>query len=118
MTDDYDSKKKKLVEECLELNKKNPEYQERKDKETMKMLQEALDRDGLDIEVVGKVEWKPGDPVTNNAELMLQNEWEQNATEEEAKKVNPYLFRATDGVMRDMRYTAPERFPKNEKDEG
>ncbi len=86
--------------------------------ETMKMLQEALDREGLDIEVTGKVTWKPGDPVTNNAELMLHNEWEQNASEEEVRKHNPYMFRATDGVMRDMRYTAPERFPKDEKDEG
>ena len=60
----------------------------------------------------------PGDPVTNNAELMLHNEWEQNASEEEVKKHNPYMFKATDGVMRDMRYTAPERFPKDEKDEG
>ena len=85
--------------------------------ETMKLLQEALDRDGLDIEVTGKVKWKPGDPVNSNADLMAKNEWAQNATEEEAKKVNPYLFRATDGVIRDMLFTAPELFPKDEKDE-
>ena len=62
------------------------------EKSEQEMLQEALDKAGLDIVVTGKVKWNPGDPVTNNAELMLQNEWEENASEEELQAVNKYLF--------------------------
>ena len=106
-TNEDSSKREKFVEECLELN----------EKAELKEVNSLLEAAGSEFVVTEKINWKPGDPVTNNAELMLQNEWEQEATEEEAKKVNPYLFRATDGVMRDMRYTAPERFPKDKKEE-
>lgn len=81
----------------------------------MKMLQEALDAAGLDIEVTGKVEWNPGDPVKNNAHMMLMRDFIENAPAEEVKKHYPYMFRATDGTMRDMRFTAPELFPKDEE---
>ena len=79
------------------------------------MLQEALDKAGLDITVTGKVEWKPGDLVKNNAHMMLLDDFMENAPAEEVKKHYPYMFRATDGVMRDMRFTAPELFPKDDE---
>ena len=79
------------------------------------MLQEALDKAGLDITVTGKVEWNPGDPVKNNAHMMLLDEFIENAPAEEVKKHYPYMFRATDGTMRDMRFTAPELFPKDDE---
>ena len=79
------------------------------------MLQEALDKAGLDITVTGKVEWKPGEPVENNAHMMLLDDFMENAPAEEVKKHYPYMFRATDGVMRDMRFTAPELFPKDDE---
>ena len=79
------------------------------------MLQEALDKAGLDIKVTGKVEWKPGEPVENNAHMMLLDDFMENAPAEEVKKHYPYMFRATDGVMRDMRFTAPELFPKDDE---
>ena len=79
------------------------------------MLQEALDKAGLDITVTGKVEWKPGEPVENNAHMMLLDDFMENAPAEEVKKHYPYMFRATDGTMRDMRFTAPELFPKDDE---
>ena len=103
---EYEEHHKKVVEEI------KAENQEAR---TKKMLQEAMDKAGLDITITGKVKWKPGDPVTNNAELMLQNEWEDNATEEELKAVNTYLFKDKDGITRDMRFCAPERFPEEKE---
>ena len=98
----YDEAKVKALEEIRGQNEKA-------------MLQEALDKAGLDIEVTGKVEWNPGDPVENNAHMMLKDEFIENAPAEEVKKHYPYMFRATDGTMRDMRFTAPELFPKDEE---
>lgn len=101
-SNEYYKAKAKLI-------KKNAEASE------MSKLQEALDREGLDIEVTGKVEWEPGDDIKNNAHMMLQDEFLQNAPEEEVQKHYPYMFKATDGTMRDMRFTAPELFPKEKK---
>ena len=98
----YDEAKAKALEEIRGQNEKA-------------MLQEALDKAGLDIKVTGKVEWKPGEPVENNAHMMLLDDFMENAPAEEVKKHYPYMFRATDGVMRDMRFTAPELFPKDDE---
>ncbi len=98
----YDEAKAKALEEIRVQNEKA-------------MIQEALDKAGLEIKVTGKVEWKPGDPVKSNADMMLQEDFMENAPEEEVKKHYPYMFRATDGTMRDMRFTAPELFPKDDE---
>ena len=98
----YDEAKVKALEEIRVQNEKA-------------MIQEALDKAGLDIEVTGKVEWNPGDPVKNNAHMMLKDDFMENAPAEEVKKHYPYMFRATDGTMRDMRFTAPELFPKDDE---
>ena len=98
----YDEAKVKALEEIRGQNERA-------------MLQEALDKAGLGITVTGKVEWKPGEPVENNAHMMLLDDFMENAPAEEVKKHYPYMFRATDGVMRDMRFTAPELFPKDDE---
>ena len=101
----YDEAKAKALSEIRESNE---------NAKTMRMLQEALDKEGLDIEVTGRVTWKPGDPVDSNAALMAKHEWEDNASEEELQAVNKYLFKDKNGITRDMRFCAPERFPDDD----
>ena len=69
--DAYKEKKKQVVKEIREAN----EAAEIRD------LNEQLERSGSEFVITGKVHWKPGDPVTNNAELMMQNDWEHTLRE-------------------------------------
>ena len=80
--------------------------------EEMKKIQAMLELNGLDIELTEEIIWNPGDPVNNNGQAMLRHDFLQNSTEEEVQKYYPEMFRATDGTMRDMRFTAPELFPE------
>ena len=78
---------------------------------TMKKIQAMLELNGVEVELTEEVKWEPGDPIENNAHMMLQRDFMDNASEEEIKKYYPDMFRAKNGTMRDRRYTAPELWP-------
>ena len=52
-------------------------------------LNELLEDHG--IVITNRVKWSPGDPVTNNAELMLRNEWEDHLRENHSDLYDIYI---------------------------
>ena len=75
------------------------------DQEELDALNEELKKLGIPIELTEKVDWKPGDPVTNTGQMMLSEDHEMSI----------HGVEGIDGLMSDARYTAPELFKSKEK---
>ncbi len=65
--EEYKEQKRKAVKEIKEAN----------EKAEIAELNKQLEAAGAEYVITEKVHWKPGDPVTNTGEMMMQNDWEE-----------------------------------------
>ena len=72
--------------------------QEKKD---VAELNKDFEEAGVEIEVTGRVHWKPGDEITNNAHAMIHNDWERELGRVAPKLANLYI-RDHVGFMKEM----------------
>jgi len=72
------------------------------------LLQEALDRDGLDIQIVEEHTWSPGDPVKNTGDLLCEMESNEQRVKEGELIYGKRTIVCFDGCIRELGFTAPE----------
>jgi len=73
MSDDYFSECEEYAAKKKEVLK---EIRAENEAAEIKELNKQLEAAGAEYVITEKVHWKPGDPVTNNAEMMMQSDWE------------------------------------------